>query len=200
MKKYFDKFYIVGKGGYGKQLSIMLKESGIIKSSIFIDDKLKFNLKKFSQLKKKINFNIFVSKPKLREKIYTLIKKKNFIYSTLVLSNSNIYTNKIGRGSIIEHYVLLSSNVNLGIGCFIFTGSVIGHNSKIGNFCNIGTNVTISGNVKIDKKVSIGSQSFISNNLKICQNVVIAPGSVVLKDITKPGVYHGNTLIKYNEK
>lgn len=196
MKKFFDKFYIIGKGGYGNQLSVMLKQSGIIKSNIFVDDKLKFNLKKFLQLKENINFNIFVGKPLLREKIYSLIKKKNLIYSTLILSNSNIYTNKIGKGCIIEHYVLLSNNVKLGIGCFVLTGSVIGHNSRIGNFCNIGTNVTISGNVKIGKKVSIGSQSFISNDIKISQNVVIVPGSVVLKDITKPGIYNGNILIK----
>lgn len=196
MKKNFEKFYIIGKGGYGKQLSIMLKKNGITKSNIFVDDKLKFNLKKFSQLKEKINFNIFVGKPHLREKIYFFLKKKNLIYSSLVLPNSNIYTNKIGNGCVIEHYVLLSNNVSLGVGCFVLTGAVIGHNTKIGNFCNIGTNVTISGNVKIEKKVSVGSQSFISNNIKICQNVVIAPGSVVLKDITKPGVYSSNTLIK----
>jgi len=196
MKKNFEKFYIVGKGGYGKQLSMMLKENEIIKSNIFVDDKLKFNLKKFSKLREKIYFNIFVGKPYHREKIYFLLKKKNLIYSTLILSNSNIYTNKIGSGCIIEHYVLLANNVKLGIGCFILTGSVIGHDSAIGNFCNIGTNVTISGNVKVGKKVSIGSQSFISDNIKICQNVVIAPGSVVLKDIVKPGIYNGNTYIK----
>ena len=46
------------------------------------------------------------------------------------------------------------------------------------------------------KKVIIGGQSFISDNLNICSNVVIAPGSVVLNDIKKPGIYNGNTLIK----
>ena len=43
MKKNFDKFYIIGQGGYGKQLSHMLKTSGIIKLPIFVDDKLKLN-------------------------------------------------------------------------------------------------------------------------------------------------------------
>ena len=135
--------------------------------------------------------------PNKRENIFNYLKeKKNLSYSTIILSNSNLYTTKIKKGCVIEHYVLISNDVSLGIGCLILTGSVIGHNSRIGNFCNIGTNVTISGNVKIGKKVIIGSQSFISNNVKICNNAVIAPGSIVLKDIIKSGTYSGNVLIK----
>jgi UDP-3-O-[3-hydroxymyristoyl] glucosamine N-acyltransferase len=60
----------------------------------------------------------------------------------------------------------------------------------------VGSSVVISGNVNIGKKVIIGGQSFISNNLNICSNVVIAPGSVVLSDIKKPGIYNGNMLVK----
>ena len=116
----------------------------------------------------------------------------------MILPSSNLYTNKIGRGCIIEQYALISSNVSIGIGSLILTGSVIGHDSKIGNFCNIGPKATISGNVNIGKKVIIGSHSFISNDIKICENVVIAPGSIVLKNITRPGIYNGNILIKFN--
>ena len=197
MKKNFDKFYIIGQGGYGKQLSHMLKTSGIIKLPIFVDDKLKLNLKKFFKLQNKADFNIFLGDPNIREKIFKIFKKKkNLHYSTLILSNSKIYSNKIGKGCIIEHHVLVSNNVSMGISCLVLTGSIIGHNSKIGNFCNIGCNVCISGNVKIGRKVVIGSQSFISDNIKICDNVVISPGSIILKNITKPGIYSGNILIK----
>ena len=37
MKKTYNKFYFVGAGGYGKQLSVMLKENKIIKSEQFVD-------------------------------------------------------------------------------------------------------------------------------------------------------------------
>lgn len=196
MKKVFNKLYLIGAGGYGKQLFIMLKSNDIIKSVIFVDDKFELNIKKFLKLKSKNNFSICVGTPAAREKIFNFLKRKKLYYSTLILPNSNLYTDKIGKGSIIEHYVLLSNNVAIGIGCIILTGSIVGHNSKLGNFCNVGTNVSISGDVKIGKKVVIGSQSFISNNIKICDNVIIAPGSIVLKNITKPGVYNGNILIK----
>lgn len=197
MKKFYNKFYLIGAGGYGKQLSVMLKNEKMIKSSTLVDNKLKFNFKKFLKLKDKVNYSIFVGKPNIRENIFNYFKKKkNLLYTTLILSNSKLYTNKISKGCIIEHYVLISNNVSLGIGCIILTGSIVGHDSRIGNFCNIGTNATISGNVRIGNKVLIGSQSFISNDIKICSNVIIAPGSIVLKNITKPGVYNGNILIK----
>ena len=196
MKKSYNKFYLIGAGGYGKQLSVILKSEKIIKSSTLVDNKLNFNFKKFSRLKDKVNYNIFVGKPNIRENIFNYLKKKNFLYTPLVLSTSKLYTNKISKGCIIEHYVLVSNNVSLGIGCIILTGSIIGHDSRIGNFCNIGTNATISGNVRIGNKVLVGSQSFISNDIKICSNVIIAPGSIVLKNITKPGIYNGNILIK----
>ena len=47
MKKAYNKFYLIGAGGYGKQLSTMLKSNEIIKSVKFVDDKFKFNIKKF---------------------------------------------------------------------------------------------------------------------------------------------------------
>jgi hypothetical protein len=75
MKNFFSKFYIVGRGGYGKQLSVMFKSDGIINQTIFVDDKLKLNLKKFFNINDKINFNICLGEPDLREKIFKFLKR-----------------------------------------------------------------------------------------------------------------------------
>ena len=174
----------------------MLKHDKIISSAKFVDDKLKFKIKNFLKINKKIYFNITISNIKIRERIYNLSKKKNLLYTTLILPFCNIYSKKIGKGCIIEHNTTIANNVSIGLGSFIFTGTNIGHDTSLGNFCNVGSSVVISGNVNIGKKVIIGGQSFISNNLNICNNVVIAPGSVVLSDIKKPGIYNGNMLVK----
>ena len=196
MKFTSENFYLVGGGGYGKQLEFMLKQDKIISSARFVDDKHKFKIKNFLKTNKKIYFNITISNIKIRERIYNLSKKKNLLYTTLILPFSNIYSKKISKGCIIEPNTLIANNVSIGLGSFIFTGTNIGHDTSIGNFCNVGSSVVISGNVNIGKKVIIGGQSFISNNLNICSNVVIAPGSVVLSDIKKPGIYNGNMLVK----
>ena len=196
MKFTSENFYLVGGGGYGKQLEFMLKQDKIISSARFVDDKHKFKIKNFLKTNKKIYFNITISNVKIRESIYNLSKKKNLVYTTLILPFSNIYSKKISKGCIIEPNTVIANNVSIGLGSFIFTGTNIGHDTSIGNFCNVGSSVVISGNVNIGKKVIIGGQSFISNNLNICSNAVIAPGSVVLSDIKKPGIYNGNMLVK----
>ena len=74
----FNKLYLVGRGGYGKQLFNMLKTDKIISSAVFVDNKLKINLKKFYKLKKSINYNIPIGKPSVRENIFNILKKKKF--------------------------------------------------------------------------------------------------------------------------
>ena len=82
MKKIFNNFYLVGAGGYGKQLSTMLTSNKIIKSPIFVDDKIKFNINKFFCLKNKVNYSIFIGKPK-RETIFNYLTKKKIFFIQL---------------------------------------------------------------------------------------------------------------------
>ena len=79
MKFTSENFYLVGAGGYGKQLEYMLKQDKFISSAKFVDDKLKFKIKNFYKTNKKIYFNITIFNIKKRESIYNLSKKK--IYS-----------------------------------------------------------------------------------------------------------------------
>lgn len=191
-------FYIVGAGGYGQQLQIFLKKNKFVNSVKFIDDKLTLNIDKFAKIKikKKIHYNIAISNPSIRENIYQAYAKKNFIYKTFIFPNKNIYSNKIGDGCIVEPNTLIANNVIIGVGNYIFFGTSIAHNVKIGNFCNFGCYVVISGNAKIGNKVIIGAHTFISNNVSICDNVTITPGSIIMKSIKKPGIYHNNLVIK----
>jgi len=190
------KFYLIGAGDYGKQLKVFLKKNKIVSLVQFVDDKLDLNVDNFFKKKNKAYFNITISKPLIREYIYLKLKKKNFFYKTLIFSNKNIYSNKIGNGCVLEPNILVANDVLIGLGNLIFFGTSIAHNVNVGNFCNIGCNVVISGNTKIGNKVVIGANTFISNNLDICDNVTITPGSVVLKSIKAPGIYQNNSIIK----
>jgi UDP-3-O-[3-hydroxymyristoyl] glucosamine N-acyltransferase len=189
-------FYLIGAGDYGKQIYSFCKKNKILSTVKFVDDKFNLNINNFLQIKKKVHFNITISNPDIRNNVYLRSLKANLIYKSLIFSNDNIYSTKIGEGCIIEPNTLISNDVSIGIGNFIFFGSAIAHNVDIGDFCNIGCNVVISGNVKLGNKIVVGANSFISNNLNICNNVVIGPGSVVLKNINKPGIYQGNSIIK----
>lgn len=104
--------------------------------------------------------------------------------------------------------LVIGNNVNIGALSIIHRGTmgdtVIGDNVQIGASCNIAHNsiiekdtvfavgVLTSGSVKIGKRCWLGTGSIIRNGVSICSDVVIGTGSVVVKDIVKPGIYIGN--------
>lgn len=53
---------------------------------------------------------------------------------------------------------------------------------------------TLWKNTKIGNRASIGSNATILP-VEICDDVVIGAGSVVTKNITRPGIYAGNPAI-----
>ena len=118
----------------------------------------------------------------------------------------NLYNCKIGDDNFIGPFVEIQSEVILGKKNRIQSHSFICSKVEIGNECFIGHGVMFindkfengkpSGrnNIKktvIGNNVSIGSNATILP-IRICDNVVIGAGSVVTKNITKPGKYAGN--------
>jgi len=96
----------------------------------------------------------------------------------------------IGARSRVQSHVFICELVEIGSDCFISHGAMfindlfetggpakgkrdLWRHTKVGNHVSIGTNATILP-------------------VKICDNVVIGAGSVVTKDIVKPGIYAGN--------
>lgn len=189
-----NSLYLIGAGGYGKQLGNILNKDKFFKTIKFVDDQYELSIGSFLK-KKNLRFTITIGNPEIREKIYLKSLKTSLKYSTIILSKKNIYTKNINNGCIIEHNTVITNNVFLGIGNLVLTGSVIGHDVSIGNFCNIGCNTVISGRVNISNKVQIGANSFISNDVKICSNTIIVPGSSVLNDIKVPGIYKDNLKV-----
>ena len=97
---------------------------------------------------------------------------------------------KIGPKTKIQSHTFICELVNIGRCCFIGHG-VMFINDLFQNGSPAGGDTSKWKSTKISKNVSIGSNSTILP-VSICDNVVIGAGSVVTKDITKPGIYAGN--------
>jgi UDP-3-O-[3-hydroxymyristoyl] glucosamine N-acyltransferase LpxD len=123
----------------------------------------------------------------------------NIVKNPVTLENiqikhmGNVYVSEgviIGAGAIIERAVLdttfLGKNVYVDVNC------VVGHNSFIGDNTIIAANSVVAGSCFIGKNCQIGIGSMLKNGTVICDNVVIGAGSVVTKDIIKPGIYYGS--------
>ena len=125
-----------------------------------------------------------------------------------VVEPSNLYGCKIGDDSFVGPFVEIQKDVVIGENCRIQSHSFICELVTIGNNCFVSHGVMFINDdfrtgmpelkvkkrwraTKIENNVSIGSNATILP-VSICSNVVIGAGSVVTKDIIKPGIYSGN--------
>lgn len=140
--------------------------------------------------------------------IPTKIIDVSFGKSVKVISPTNIYGCTIGDYCFIGPFVEIQKKVKIGNRTKIQSHSFVCELVTIGDDCFIGHGVMFVNDLFLDGHPAQGDQSLwketnIGNNVSIgsnttmlpvnvCDNVVIGAGSVVTKDITKPGVYAGN--------
>ena len=101
---------------------------------------------------------------------------------------------QIGERTKIQSHTFVCSLVTIGDDCFVGHG-VVFINDTFSQGMPAQGNKSLWARTNISNNVYIGSNSSIMP-VNICSDVVIGAGSVVTKDITKPGTYAGNPAIK----
>lgn len=141
-------------------------------------------------------------------KIYKAgIRDVTFGENVKIIEPCNLYECSIGNNCFIGPFVEIQKGVVIGADCKIQSHSFICELVTIGNNCFIGHGVMFvndlfsngkpSGDSKFWKSTNIGNNVSIGSNatilaINICDDVVIGAGSVVTKNIEKPGIYAGN--------
>ena len=136
------------------------------------------------------------------------IKNVTFGDNVKVVEPVNMYGCVIGSNTFIGPFVEIQKDVIIGTDCKIQSHTFICELVTIGNYCFVGHGVMFvndlfsigapaQGNTELWKKTNIGNHVSIGSNatilpVSICDNVVIGAGSVVTKNIIKPGIYAGN--------
>jgi acetyltransferase-like isoleucine patch superfamily enzyme len=149
--------------------------------------------------------NNFMAQPRLKK---VGIVDVTFGENVTVVEPVNIYGCTIGEGTFVGPFVEIQRGAVIGKRCKIQShafvcdlvtigdDTVVAHGVmfindlfKTGGPANNNRELWVS--TKIGSHVSIGTGSTILA-VNICDHVVIGAGSVVTKDITKPGIYAGN--------
>lgn len=84
-----------------------------------------------------------------------------------------------------------TGNTVVGDNTKIDVNSFVAHDVKIGKNCLLTSMVGIGGYAEIGDNCRIHGGVRIGNRVKICSGVEIGTLSLVLKDITEPGLYYG---------
>lgn len=179
---------IIGKGGFGREVASYCDASNL---SIFQFEN------ECNGLAWTRDAVIAIGNEEIREKI---VEKFNLQSWGRLLFGKNYSDCLIPEGCIICPGTILTVNVKLGRHCIVNINCTIGHDVHIGDFVTINPGVNVSGNVSIGANCNIGSNAVIRNGVTICDDVVIGAGSVVVKDITVPGIYVGSPATRLDKR
>ena len=100
---------------------------------------------------------------------------------------------KIGAGSAIMQGAIIN-RAEIGENCVVNSGAIVEHDCSVGSNTFIGPGAVIGGYTSIGNNCFIGLGARISNGIKIADNISVAMGAIVARDLTEPGIYHGNPL------
>ncbi|CUR53856.1 UDP-3-O-(3-hydroxymyristoyl)glucosamine N-acyltransferase [Serratia symbiotica] len=97
----------------------------------------------------------------------------------------------IDRGSL--------DNTLIGNGVIIDNQCQIAHNVIIGNHTAIAGGVIMAGSLTIGSYCKIGGASVINGHIVITNNVIITGMSMVMRNITEPGIYSSGIPLQSNK-
>ena len=97
-------------------------------------------------------------------------------------------TAKIGGGSIITAYSIISDNVTIGKHVMVQSFSDIGHDAVVGDYASIGAYVFMGGYSSVGEMATMNTRSSIIPHKSIGKQCVVGIGSVVMRKF-KDGVH-----------
>lgn len=104
---------------------------------------------------------------------------------------------EIGACTTIDRGAL--DNTLIGNGVIIDNQCQIAHNVVIGDNTAVAGGVIMAGSLKIGRYCMIGGASVINGHMEICDKVTVTGMGMVMRPITKPGVYSSGIPLQPNK-
>lgn len=200
------RLYILGAGGHGKVVVDAALKMNQWEAIYFLDDQLKGEsilgikvidvIDNVSEYKAdKAEFVVAIGNNEVREKIQRNLQSQNCKLATIIHPFTSIGSNvSIGEGTVIFAGAVVNPSVNIGEGCILNTSCSVDHDSVIKEFVHLSPGVNIAGTVRIEGKCWLGISATVINDITIPKATIVGAGSIVIKDITKSGIYVGNPI------
>jgi sugar O-acyltransferase (sialic acid O-acetyltransferase NeuD family) len=184
------KLALFGYGGHAREVAAQMN----LDVTFFVDDKYANEVSKpISTFDPEIyQMMVAVADSKERENIVKKLPQNTsyftFVHPTALLMSEDI---EIGIGSFIGAYSILTTNITIGNHTILNRGNHIGHDSKIGDFFSAMPGAIVSGNVVIGTNVYMGNNSSIREKITVGSNAIIGANAAVVKNIITGGTYVG---------
>ena len=94
---------------------------------------------------------------------------------------------KLGQGVILCPGAILSCDIQLGDFVVINLNSTIGHDVTVGDWTTVSAQCDLTGHVKVEDRVFMGSKACVIPSRKVGSGSLVGAGAVVVRDVP-PGV------------
>lgn len=127
-----------------------------------------------------------------RKKIFDYVCSLGYNLPTIVSPDAIVNTQvSIGSGTVVMDGVVINSGTEIGKGVILNTRCSVDHDCTIGDFVHIAPGATLSGGVEMGENCFVGTGAVISEYKRIESNSTLGAGTVVVNDLTVPGIYVG---------
>ena len=90
---------------------------------------------------------------------------------------------RVGEASHVCIGAILGSQVRIGKGVIVNTGSSVDHESMISDFAHLAPGAILGGRVRVGEGAFIGMGARIAEKISIGRRAVVGAGTVVLRDV-----------------
>lgn len=196
------KLYIIGAGGFGREVAWLVERINAIEETWeiggYVDDDISLHgvtkdnypvIGDFNYLielsnKSDIYAVCAVGSARVRKTIINKFKNSNVKFAT-VIDPSVIKSDKvqIGEGTVICAGTIITVDISIGNHVIINLDCTLGHDAIIHDFVTIYPSVNVSGNVEVGECSEMGTGMQIIQGKKIGNGSIVGAGALVVKDI-----------------
>jgi sugar O-acyltransferase (sialic acid O-acetyltransferase NeuD family) len=192
--------YIVGGGGFSKQVVDSFVQRGIQINGIFDDNKkgvfyhkypIVGTIKDIHNYDLSINLFCGIGDNQTRKQIVTELNKYTFVNCIHPLSFVSD-TVLMGCGNYVGPFSTLIADSRIGDHNFFNDMSLIGHDVKIGNFNHLAPHTALGGFVELGSEILVGTNATILPKIKVRDKAIIGAGAVVTQNVMEKCTVVGN--------
>ena len=98
----------------------------------------------------------------------------------------------IGKGSVVNAGVIISTDVEIGNSVLINFAVTIGHDTRIANYATLLPGVRLAGNINVYEHCLLGTNAVVIEKLTIGKRAVLGAGAVLFSDLDENKSAIGN--------
>jgi len=124
-------------------------------------------------------------------KITNLLHSNGASMPNMIFPDADLRYVELGHGCIISPGVILGANVFIGNHVVIRKGAILNHDNRIDDFAYLGASATLCGHVHVRDGAYIGAGATIRERVTIGAWSTIGLGAAVVSDIPEYAVAYG---------